>query len=244
MIDIHCHILPGVDDGAQTLTQSLEMARMAAQSGVQVIAATPHCNLPGAPEQNFATDELADRFCAFREAVRAEDIPLELTIGAEVLCSPELETLIRENRLVTLGGSRYLLVEFFFEEPAGFMEDRLACVAAQGLIPVVAHPERYEAVQDNPAMVEGWFSKGYILQLNKGSIQGRLGRRAEVTAQWLLRQGLAHAVASDAHSPLYRTTRMDTLRDDLIKLCGPAYAKVLLHDNPLRILKDKSVLEA
>lgn len=116
MTDIHCHILPGVDDGAATPADALEMARMAAESGVRTIVATPHCNLPGAPEDNYASPALARRLEALRRAIEAEGIPLEILPGAEILCTPQVPELLREGRLLTLASSRYLLLEFYFDE--------------------------------------------------------------------------------------------------------------------------------
>ena len=152
--------------------------------------------------------------------------------------------LLKSNQLVTLAGSDYLLVEFFFDEDLAYMDDMLSAIAAQGLTPVIAHPERYEAVQNTPYIIERWFAGGYIIQVNKGSILGRLGRRAAATANWILARGLAHAVASDAHSSVVRTPRMGQLRDHLATHYSPDYAHILLEHNPLCILKNEPVLTA
>lgn len=244
MIDIHCHILPRVDDGAEDLAAGLQMARMAAQSGVKAIIATPHCNLPNAPRKNYAGGPVMERFLRFRELVARAEIPVQLFFGAEVLCTGNLERLLRDRKLPTLAGSRYLLAEFSFDEPLEFMEDRLSCIAAFGLVPVIAHPERYEAVQRDPRVIQRWFRRGYVIQLNKGSLLGRLGRRAEATAGLLLDQGLAHAVASDAHSPDLRTPHMEPVRAFLEERCGPEYTGILLRQNPERIIRDLPMLEA
>ena len=244
MVDIHCHILPFVDDGAETMEDALEMARMAAASGVTHIIATPHCNLPYEQEKNYRSSALMDRFSAFQELVRAADIPLSVSPGAEVFCTPEVPGLLRRDRLLTLAGSSYLLVEFFFDEELSFIDDMLRAIQAQGLTPVIAHPERYEAVQRTPYVIERWFQSGCIIQVNKGSFLGRLGRRAGGAADWILSRGLAHAVASDAHSPTVRTTQMTQLSEYLTQLCAPEYAGILLRDNPARILSGLPVLGA
>ena len=116
MIDLHCHILPGVDDGAASDEESLAMARLAVESGVTAIAATPHCNLPGGP-RNYVDAALRDRFLHLARLLVREEIPLRLYTGAEVYATPEVPALLRDRRLLTLGGSRYLLVEFGFDEP-------------------------------------------------------------------------------------------------------------------------------
>ena len=208
MVDIHCHILPGVDDGSPSMEDSLQMARMAADSGVTDIIATPHCNLPGYGPKNYRSAALRTGFSRLRQALEQEGIPLGIHPGAEVFCTPELDRLLDRRQLQTLGGGRYLLVEFYFDESAEFMEQCFRAIRRRGLVPVAAHPERYDAVQRDPYMVRRWFERGVVIQLNKGSILGRLGRRAQDTALWLLERGLAHAAASDAHRPTVRTTHM------------------------------------
>jgi len=244
MTDIHCHILPRVDDGADSLEEALEMARMAAGSGVRAIIATPHCNLPYEEAFNYASPDLLARFTRLEQAIRAEGIPLDLLPGAEVLCTPQVPELAREGRLLTLAGSRYLLLEFFFDEELDYMEEMLCAVAETGLVPVVAHPERYGAIQRAPHVVERWFRTGYVVQLNKGSILGRLGRRSAMAAEWILDHGLAHVVASDAHSPAMRTPQMGELADHLRRCWGSEYTHILLRANPGRILSDRPILKA
>jgi protein-tyrosine phosphatase len=178
MVDIHCHILPGVDDGADSLDSAVEMARMAVESGVDTIIATPHCNLPYDGDKNYISDALRRQFLQLRHAIRDAGLPLNIYAGCEVLCTPEVPALISGGKLLTLAGSRYLLLEFFFDEEPDYMDELLDCVARTGLVPVIAHPERYEAIQRAPYLVERWFRAGYVIQLNKGSILGRLGRRA------------------------------------------------------------------
>lgn len=244
MIDIHCHMLPGVDDGAEDMHDALEMARMAAAGGTKALIVTPHCNLPGAPEKNYASQALATQFALLQNAVLQAQIPLTLALGAEILCTPDLDILLRKALLPTLAGSRYLLAEFFFDESLEYMQDHLSCIAAHGLVPVIAHPERYSAVQCAPYVAEDWFSRGYVLQINKGSVLGRLGRHAAKTADYLLERGLAHVLASDGHSPEVRTPHMGALQEFLEDNCSASYARILLEDNPARILTDQPVLEA
>lgn len=244
MIDIHCHILPFADDGADSMEDALEMARMAVDSGVDAMIATPHFHISDTEEHNVKSARLAQHFLQLRERVEQAGIPLSLYFGAEILCTTDVPDLLKNNQPVTLAGSNYLLVEFFFDEDLAYMDDMLSAIAAQGLTPVIAHPERYEAVQNTPYIIERWFADGYIIQVNKGSILGRLGRRAAATANWILARGLAHAVASDAHSSVVRTPRMGQLRDHLAMHYSPDYAHILLEHNPLCILKNEPVLSA
>ena len=242
MIDIHCHILPMSDDGSDSMDTSLLMARMAADSGVEKIIATPHCNTPRAVEKNFRDAPLAMRFVELIRRVRDAGIPVEILPGAEVLCMPNTPELLRKRQLVTLARTDYLLVEFFFDESIDYMDKMLSALAAEGVHPVIAHPERYSAVQHMPGVVERWFNTGYIIQLNKGSIMGRLGRGAEKTAGLILSRGLAHVIASDAHDTLVRTPGLSSLRNYVEDKFGFDYAQVLLEENPARICENRPPL--
>lgn len=239
MIDIHCHILPGVDDGASSLEESLEMARMAAYSGVTDIAATPHFR--GEKEFLEYRPEQEQRFRELKEALLREQIPIRLHQGAEVLCMPQTEELAALGELPTLGDTNYVLMEFYFDESFDFMDDMLSRVAINGYRPVVAHPERYGAVQYDPRRLDRWVRKGYVLQLNKGSILGALGSRAREAAGELLSLGFAHLIASDAHSSYTRTPHMGELFRWAEERCDPECAQILLEENPRRLLQGRNM---
>ena len=199
-------------------------------------------NLPGDGPKNYGSAALRTGFSRLRQALEQEGIPLRIHPGAEVFCTPELPELLDRRQLQTLGGGRYLLVEFYFDESAEFMEQCFHQIRTRGLTPVAAHPERYDAVQRDPYIIRRWFEGGVVIQLNKGSILGRLGRRAQDTALWLLERGLAHAAASDAHSPTVRTTHMELLRRTLAEDFSPACPRLLLEENPRRILEDRPLV--
>ena len=240
MIDLHCHILPGVDDGAASITESCMMARLAVESGVTELAATPHYNIPGQQESGGAPF-LKEQFLELAERFRRENIPLKLHTGMEVFVTPEVPRLIREKRLLTLGGSRYLLVEFDFDAPRRYADRMLEEIAGEGCIPVVAHPERYFFAQEDWDCLLRWAQQGYVLQVNKGSFFGMFGRRAQRTAHWCLGEGCIHLVGSDAHSPYRRTTRLHDAWAHVAEWDGPEIADFLLKENPGRILQDKPV---
>ena len=217
------------------------MARHAAESGVTAIAVTPHCNLPGF-RRNYRGPDYRRQLNDLRELLTQENIPLRLYSGAEVFADPSnIRTLIEQHELITLGGSRYLLVEFDFGLPGSVLLRTLEAIAQRGLVPVVAHPERYDAVQRDPGLAAWCFSRGMLLQLNKGSLLGLLGSRAEGTALHLLSHGLAHLIASDAHDDRFRTTGFRSLLPVLEPICHPDYIALLLHGNPRRILRDEPI---
>ncbi len=243
MLDIHCHMLPGVDDGSDSMDTSLLMASMAAESGVETVIVTPHCNIPG-EAANYPSRELLGRFMALREAIDAAKIPLRILAGAEVFCTADIAELIRAKKLLTLASSRYILVEFAFNEDSIEMNSRLEQIFAEGLTPVIAHPERYNAVQRDRTLPERWFASGYVLQVNKDSIFGGLGQRAKRTAEFILGQGLAHIAASDAHSTYSRNPELARLREHISLNYSEDYARILLEENPKRIIENKPMLRA
>ena len=242
MIDIHCHILPAFDDGAADLQESLAMARAAVASGVSTIVVTPHFS--GEPASMEQLPLLISRYQQLRATLREENIPLNLHLGAEILCRPETLRMARQKALPTLSNTDYILCEFVFSESPVFMNKILAAVAAAGYRVVIAHPERYDAVQRDLRLAEKWFLQGYVLQLNKGSVLGSFGPRVQQTAEMMLENGFAHILASDAHSTLYRTADMGQLRSWLNTHYPPEYARILLEENPLRLLKGLDMVPA
>ena len=243
VLDLHCHILPDVDDGAGCLEESLEMARQAAESGVSAIVATPHANIRGAYE-NYWSRTLTRRIRELREAIVAEGIPLEIYPGMEVYATPEVPQLLRDRRLITINDSRYLLVEFDFGISRRDARQLLADICAAGVVPLVAHPERYDFLQAEPQMVRLLRSEGCLMQLNKASALGGFGAQARELSRWMLRERLADVMASDAHSPFRRTTEMLEAEEYVCSVCGEEYADLLFRENPCRIVQNRDVLRA
>ncbi|MGN1031068.1 MAG: tyrosine-protein phosphatase [Butyricicoccaceae bacterium] len=240
MVDLHAHILPELDDGSNCMGDSLEMAAMALESGVHTLVATPHSNQMNRFE-NFDSEDLRQRFREFCGLLKEEGLPLEVFLGMEIFASGDLEENIRSGRLISLNGSRYYLVEFGFEERPEAMEEYLGQIFAAGGVPLIAHPERYVSVQRDPEMVYEWQQDGCLIQINKGSLLGRFGRRARAAAHLLLDNGLVTCVASDAHSPYMRTTWMADIRDYIEERIGEETAYILLHRNPKRILFNETI---
>ena len=236
MIDIHTHILFGVDDGSKNLEMSLKMAKIAYESGVNTIVATPHC-MPGI-YSNYASEKLEKRFKELKEAIADYGIPVHLRKGMEILVTEKIEKLLEEKKVWTLNDSNYLLVEFSFDEDPMYCNKALGEIHRKGYIPVVAHPSRYYFVQENPQIVYDWYVSGYGIQINKGSLLGSFGKREHDCANRLLRHGLVTCVASDTHRPDTRTPDMKEVWRYLVERYGKEYSYMLLHENPKRILRD------
>ena len=174
MLDLHCHILPGLDDGAQSDLDTMRMARIAADSGTRGIVCTPHCSTddPFLPDRLRRILNATDRA---NELLAREEIPLRLFSGMELLCVTSPFPLLRQGEFLTLAGTRYLLIEFPFDIRSAAIADAAAAVEEAELVPVIAHPERYFCVQWTPELVRGWADRGWLIQLNRGSLTGGFG---------------------------------------------------------------------
>lgn len=235
MIDLHSHILPELDDGAESLAESLAMARMAVDSGITAMAATPHCSWD-------RRDEVLESWRLLRQALEENNIPLKLYPGMEILGTEDTVRLLQEGKLLTLNGSRYPLVEFAFVGSGESQTRLLQELCGAGYQPIVAHPERYAYVQRDPRIINHWFRMGCLMQVNRGSLLGRFGGRAQAVGVELVERGFAVAVATDAHSFDRRTPWMRDVREMLTREISPLCAKTLLKDNPRRILKNEPLL--
>ena len=230
MIDLHTHILPGVDDGPRNLEGSLDMARAAAADGVEVLAATPHVR------DDYPTDvaTMERGVDALREALRDAGIALELRPGAELALDRLDRVGVDELRRFGLGGNpAALLLEFpYVGWPLNVAEWLFRLVAA-GFTPVLAHPERNAEVMARPGRLEALVEAGAVVQLTAASLDGRLGDGPRRTALRLIDARLAHLVASDAHGPGIREIGMSAAAD---AVGGGALAHWLTHDVPAALL--------
>lgn len=242
MTDIHAHILPELDDGSFDMVCSVEMAEIAVESGVSSMIATPHSNQRGCFE-NYASKELLECFDALKAELRRNDVPLELYLGMEVFGTQDAVRLYREGRLLTLNGGQYMLVEFDFAADAYFMDTVLYSLMDAGCVPVIAHPERYGALQASIGIVEKWTGDGMGVQVNKGSLSGRFGRGAKHLAYRLLEQGLISCIASDAHGVRTRSPDMSDVREFLAVEYSEELAELLLTENPRRIVQSRPLLK-
>lgn len=236
MIDLHCHLLPGIDDGAPDLSTSLTMARMAAADGITVTACTPHI-YPGLYE-NDAEGILA-AVQSLRLALLEAGIDMELTTGADTHLAPDLLRNLRNGRIPTLAGSRYLLLEPpHHVAPPGFEEAMFQLLAA-GYVPVLTHPERLSWIESHYEVFARLVKSGTWMQLTAGSITGRFGRRPRYWAERMLDEGLVHIVATDAHGSDRRPPLLAEARDAVSLRLGEEEASRQVEHRPRCILEDR-----
>jgi protein-tyrosine phosphatase len=196
MIDTHVHILPGVDDGPATVADALTMARMLVQEGVRIAAATPHYN-DEFPHRSAS--EIFQRVSSLQVELSNAGIPLRLCIGHEVLIKPRLVDDVRLGYIATLHGSRYLLLELWNSIWLPETERVVFELREHGIIPIIAHPERSRAIQQEPERLGTLLRLGALAQMTIGSLLGAHGTAARRSAEMLLKKGLIHCLASDAH---------------------------------------------
>lgn len=240
MYDIHCHIVFGVDDGSDSIEESIKMAKIAYDSGVSAIVATPHCNIPNS-YTNYWNRSLFERITTLRNALTANLIPVKVYCGQEVYCTSRTHELLKSGRVITINNSRYVLVEFDFSEYSSSVYEKLSRITAEGYVPIVAHPERYGFVYEEGDAAMRLKSMGCLLQLNKGSISGFFGRRARSVAYELLDRRLVDFVASDAHSPYMRTTDMEGAFEAVCEQFSMDYADIIFDENPRRVIDNSTV---
>lgn len=232
MIDIHCHILPGIDDGARDVYDTLEMALIAANSGVKAIVATPHCNVPW-DRGNYYDSLYRESLQKARGAIEQERMPIKILTGMEVFVTFDLPELIKEGKILTINHSDYLLIEFDFGEDPEFVDIMVDRLKEIGIKPIIAHPERYDFVKEDINFARHLVKHGCILQANKGSFLGKYGERSEKIATELAKENLLGIVASDAHSPYKRTPYLLEARRAIKAICD---AEKLFEINPQKIV--------
>lgn len=198
MIDLHTHILPGFDDGVRSLEEARELARAAEAEGVSVIAATPHVrdDYPTSPER------MERGVQALRTDFAECGIQVDIVRGGEVALERLWDLPDDDVRRFTYGGAgRYLLVEFPYYDWPPLLEQTLLQLRAIGIRPLLAHPERNDAVQADPSLLGAVVEGGALVQVTAGSLNGSFGARPQAAARRLLELGLAHVLATDGHGP-------------------------------------------
>lgn len=240
MVDIHCHILHGVDDGSGDMTDSLEMAQLAAGNGTKAIFATPHCNMPHYFE-NFWSTQLEQKLSDFQRKLDGRGVKLKVYSGQEIYLEEGFLQLLIRNELITLNRSRYALVELDFYERADEAYKKISALVSEGYVPIVAHPERYAFVAEDKYAAAKLRQLGALLQINSGSISGDFGTKPKRSAESILKNQLADFVASDAHSQYSRTPDLSQAHEFVCENFSYEYADLLFGINPKRVINNDEI---
>jgi protein-tyrosine phosphatase len=237
MLDLHCHILPGIDDGASDLEMSLAMARVAVDDGIRTIACTPHI-YPGLYENTASGIRAAIK--SLQIELDRRSLPLRLVEGADVHLDPGLAAAIKAGRVPTLAGSRYLLLEPPHHVAPPRFQDSVFELMIAGFVPVITHPERLTWIEDHYAIFAALVDGGAWMQLTAGSITGRFGRRPKYWSERMLDEGLVHIVATDSHHPEKRPPLLAEGRDAVAARLGSSEAEQMVVTRPQGIVDNIS----
>jgi len=204
VLDLHSHILPGVDDGAPDIEASIAMARTAAADGIRVMVATPHISF----EYPLDPREVGPRVGELNLALVRREVPLAILPGGEIALTRITALDDEELRMVSLGAGQYLLVETPYAGEAGFLEDVLFDLDLRGFRTILAHPERCVMFENDRDRLARLVERGVLCSVNAGSIAGQFGRRVRDFTVHLFREGLVHNVSSDAHDDEIRRAEL------------------------------------
>ena len=235
MIDLHCHMLPGIDDGAPDLATALEMARVAVADGIAMVACTPHIH-PGRYENT--AESIAAACEDFRADLVRAGIDLEITYGADTQIVPELVEGLQSGRIPTLHGSRYFLFEPSHHIAQEGMLILLERVLDAGYVPIITHPERLHYIERHYEQFLQAVEMGAWLQLTAGSVTGRFGERIQGVAWRFLRDGVTHLLATDAHNLKNRAPLLSEGLDVAATLVGEEEAERLVSTRPAAVIAD------
>lgn len=237
MIDLHCHILPGVDDGATSLGVSLGMARASVAAGVSVLVCTPHI-LPGL--YHNAGPQIASAVRHLQVALGKEGIPLRLAAGADVHMVPDLIAGLRSGRIPSIAGSRYVLVEPPHHAAPPQLVSFFFSLLVEGFVPILTHPERINWLQHRYGLVRQLVRAGVWMQITSGSLTGAFGRDAQQCAHRMLEEGCVHVLATDAHDTHRRPPDLRRGRDAAAARIGIEEADHLVLTRPLGVIENEA----
>jgi len=239
-VDVHCHCLPGLDDGPVRMTESLDLCQRLVADGINTVIATPH--QLGRYDGRNTPPQIRAAVAALNQAVAEEGLSLRVSPGAEVRIDERIPGLLAENEILTLAdGGRYLLLELPYDapiSPVGLAQQ----LWSMGIMPILAHPERCGYLCKSPASVLEWLDGPICLQLTAGSIVGAFGPAAQQACWYWLRRGAVALVASDAHDDSGRRPYMSAALAAISRYLGAGLARQICVENPQRVLSGEAIL--
>lgn len=238
IVDMHCHILPEIDDGAKNEGEAYQMLRMAYDEGIRVIVATPHHH----ERRGMCTPGQYKRALSkVRKMAKEIDEKFYVMPGMEIYFSQDVLTKLEHKKVQTMGVSDYVLIEFSPNDEFRYIQQALQQVQMKGFHPIVAHIERYDCFHDHVDDVEYLIEMGAYVQVNAGGIVGTSGRTTKRFVKELLERQLVHFVGTDAHSSGSRSPMIKKSADFVEKRFGEEYAREIFRTNGLKVLKNKMV---
>lgn len=239
MIDMHSHILPSIDDGASCIEESVNMIREAYNAGFTAIVSTSHYI---EESYNISKHTRIDLINKIENILREENINIQIYNGAEAYIATNLIELIKKDILPTLNNSRYLLMELPMNSQIIKLNQIVYDLKANGIIPIIAHPERYTYVDKKISFLKELYSQGVMFQCNYGSFIGKYGKNAERIMKKLLKEDLVYCLGTDVHRCKSTYIEMPIILKKLEKLIGKSKLNELSNLNPNKIIQNESIL--
>lgn len=240
-VDLHTHILPGVDDGAENINEALEMLDIAVSNGTTHLVLTPHYLTNDTRSQGVKKEELCSRFELFRDAIAVRYPKLSLCFGAEMFAVSNIENVIADGGIIPINGTKYVLTEFKFNDHTARVLEITDALLGNGYIPVIAHPERYLFLQSDPSCAVKFIERGAVFQINSTSMANYSSSHTRELAFYLLANEFATVIASDCHSTYQRKPDLSEAYAFVSSSFSSAYAEDLFFNNPLSIINGKRI---
>lgn len=234
-IDIHCHIIPHVDDGAKTTAQALHIVDIAYENGIRAMIATPHYEV-GRYEKS--SEDIRQYYDKLNAEVHKKYPDFSIYLGREIFFSDGVPELLEKGELQSLADSRYALIEFSPNDSFKYIKENLYRVTIAGYTPIVAHAERYEELMEDVDNIEEIVEAGAYIQINAGTIAGNSGRRMRKQILNLIKEGLVHFIGTDSHSDGHRSPVLDECIKYLKKKTDEETIRRIMIDNPEKILQN------
>ena len=239
MIDIHSHVLFGVDDGSKDIKQSINMIKEAINAGFDTKCVTPHYLEPYFKNKKRENDNELGKL---QEELIKQDIKINLILSNEVYITTNVKELLEFEKISTIGDSKYLLIEFPMNHEIKYVKDMLIEIRDLGYKIIIAHPERYSYVQKDISYLNDFLDMGIIFQCNYGSIIGKYGMAAKSTIKKLLKRKMVQCFGTDSHRDMSTYNDMKKILKKIEKVAGTDYYNIIINENPAHIIKDEDVI--
>ena len=239
MIDIHAHILPGVDDGPSSMEESIQMARLAYEDGIKMMVATPHNRDVAGTSSSSTVRSLVNQM---NQHLESEGVDFRVLLGMENHLEMDMPEQLEKGLAVPIENTHYVLVELPFEVYPFYTDDVLVQIQLTGLRPIIAHPERTNAIQDDPQILVDLIAKGALSQITSVSIVGKFGKKVETFTKEILKRNLVHIIASDCHTAYgLRKPIMSEGLHAAAKVVGYVAAEMMVKEIPDAVVNDRKL---
>lgn len=239
-VDIHCHILPGVDDGSQSPEETKAMLEKAWDEGIQIMVATPHYHKQRGKND---IDLIKKQLLLTRKLAKEVHPKMQICLGMEIYYGEDVPELLKTRKAVSIRKSRYILVEFSPGDDFQYILNAVRKLQMSGHTVIIAHIERYNCLREDISNVEYLREMGAYLQVNAGSITGSYGRSVKKFLREVLKAHLVQLVGTDAHGPEKRSPKMQEAYKEVVKRCGEEYADQIFGQNAKKVLRNEEIDE-